>query len=286
MTIKKTFNIRNKILLILCVVLSLTIVGNFVISGEIFQNAQIEAFDNEAFATARGLQTNINSLIEKSFLPYTEIINCEPLLDSFVEKNTNVLYVYTTDIEGKALYTSVKVEFPFINSEKLAYNAKCGIEECIDDKEHGKLHYILPLYKIEVTDDGNSISNVGVLVVVYPRTCITDPLNRLYSNNAVIATITFALSLFLTFLFITQWVTQPLQKLDEAILNVSNKGLDEERMLDIKTNDEIGQIAQSFNDMISQLEATTVSKNYINSILFNMTEALYVIDSDKKNCYS
>ncbi len=279
---KKRFYIRKKVLLILCVVLFVTIVGNFVIGGEIFQKAQITAFDNEAFATARGLQTNINSLIEKSFLPYTEIINCEPLLDSFVEKNENVLYAYTTDINGNALYMSTGADSTLISSEQLADNVRLGLEESIDDENNHKLHYILPIYQVEEVNEEKVSTNVGVIVVTYPRTCITEPLTRFYSYNALLAIVTFACSLLLTFLLLTQWVTRPLQKLDKAILRVSQKGLDDGGRLEINSNDEIGQIAQSFNDMIVQLDVTTVSKNYINSILFNMSEALYVVDLDKR----
>ena len=51
--------------------------------------------------------------------------------------------------------------------------------------------------------------------------------------------------------------------------------------MNIRTNDEIGQIAQSFNNMLFQLDNTTVSKDYVDSILLNMSEALFVIDTDK-----
>ncbi len=274
-------SIRNKILLILCVVLSLTVVGNFVISGQLFKKSQVAAFDNEAFATARGLQTNINSLIEKNFLPYTEIVNCEPLLDDFVSKNEYVIYTYTTDVDGTMLYASKEAIEGGVSQNVLAQAVISGEEQSIEDAEKEVLYYILPLRgKAEKGEEVGS--NVGVLVVAYPRSCITDPLNRLHRYNALLAGVTFICSFLLIFLLITRWITRPLQKLDEAIRKVSSKGLTKENTLDIRTNDEIGQIAQSFNDMLVQLDDTTVSKNYIDSILLNMSEALFVIDTDKR----
>lgn len=275
------FNIRNKVLLILCAVLALTIVGNFVISAELFENAQVAAFDKEAFATARGLQTNINSLIDKSFLSYTDIVNCEPLLDHFVANNEHVLYTYTTDEKGLVLYASEGVVKDGIGSEKLETIILSGAEERIEDREKETLYYILPLQDTDEVDGNPVISQVGVLVVAYPRSCITEPLNKLYAYNAILASITFTFSLMLTFLLITKWVTKPLQMLDVAIRKVSKKGF-EETSLEIETNDEIGQIAQSFNDMLEQLAVTTVSQDYVNSILLNMSEALFVIDRDKR----
>lgn len=275
----RKMNIRIKILLILCGVLSLTIIGNFAISGQIFESAQVQAFDREAFATARGLQTTVNSLIEKNFLPYTEIVNCEPLLDEFVVNNEYVLYTYTTDVDGSVLYVSQGAETDCISKAQLEQAVLSGEEERIEEKTEGKLFYILPLQ--EVLED-ESTANVGVLVVAYPRSCITEPLNRLYRYNAVLAIVTFACSFLLIFLLITRWITRPLQKLDGAIQKVSGKGFKKENSLNICTNDEIGQIAQSFNNMLFQLDNTTVSKNYVDSILLNMSEALFVIDTDKR----
>ncbi|MBE5866417.1 MAG: EAL domain-containing protein [Lachnospiraceae bacterium] len=274
----KKMNIRIKILLILCGVLSLTVVGNFFISGQIFKSAQVDAFDREAFATARGLQTTVNSLIEKNFLPYTEIVNCEPLLDDFVANNEHVLYTYTTDVDGSALYVSQGAKTDCISRERLEQAVLSGAEERIEDRDDEKLFYILPLQ--EMTDE-NTASNVGVLVVAYPRSCITEPLNRLYRYNAVLALVTFVCSFLLIFLLITRWITHPLQKLDGAIRRVSRRGFKKENSLNIRTNDEIGQIAQSFNNMLLQLDSTTVSKDYVDSILLNMSEALFVIDMDK-----
>ena len=221
----RKMNIRIKILLILCGVLSLTIVGNFVISGEIFKSAQVAAFDREAFATARGLQTTVNSLIEKNFLPYTEIVNCEPLLDDFVANNEYVLFTYTTDVDGSVLYVSREAETDCIDKEYLGQAVLSGEELHIEDKKSEKLFYILPLQE-KVEDE--ILSNVGVLVVAYPRNCITEPLNRLYRYNAVLALVTFACSFLLIFLLITRWITRPLQKLDGAIRRVSRKGFKKE----------------------------------------------------------
>ncbi len=267
-------------MLILYAVLSLTLVGNFVISAENVESFQVKAFNNEAFATARGLQTNLNSLIEKSFLPYTDIVNCESLLDHFVESNTQVLYTYTTDTQGNVLYTSRQAVTNGLSKSILANNVIQAKEDCVDDELNGILYYILPLQEVVEVNSIEELSVVGVLVVAYPRTCITEPLVKLYINNAILVGITFVLSFMLIFMSLTKWVTKPLQMLDKAIRKVSKKGF-EGNSLDIISNDEIGQITQSFNDMLSQLAMTTVSKEYVDSILLNMSEALFVFDVDK-----
>lgn len=280
---KKTkFNIRRKVLLILYVVLSFTIIGNFVISGALFERSQIRAFDKEAFATARGLQSNIDSLIEKSFLPYTEISNCEVLLDNFVKNSEDTLYVYTTDVDGNLLYASEGAVYGRISKSSLKEYIVSDKEYRIDDKKKDTLYYILPLHDTGKFEGQQVVSQVGAMVVAYPRECITEPVIRLYIYNAVLAAVTFIISLVVIFMLMTRWFTEPLQKLDAAINKVSRTGVIEKNALDIHTNDEIGQIAQSFNDMLMQLKVTTVSKNYIDSILTNMSEALFVVNKDMR----
>ncbi|MBQ4284505.1 MAG: EAL domain-containing protein [Lachnospira sp.] len=283
MSKKKTnFNIRIKILLILCVVLSVTFIGNFVISGDLFQRSQIDAFDKEAFATARGLQNNIDSLIEKSFLPYTEISNCELLLHDFVDNSEDTLYVYTTDAEGELLYTSKDGVYGAIDKDSLKEYLMSDKEVRIDDKKSNTLYYILPLHDTAELKGQKVVSQVGAMVVAYPRTCITEPINRLYMYNAVLAVVTFIFSFVVIFTLITKWFTEPLQRLDAAIKDVSKTGIKDGSELNINTNDEIGQIAGSFNDMLMQLKVTTVSKDYVDSILENIGEALFVVNQEMR----
>ncbi|MFH1772240.1 MAG: ATP-binding protein [Candidatus Omnitrophota bacterium] len=48
----------------------------------------------------------------------------------------------------------------------------------------------------------------------------------------------------------------------------------------IKRNDEIGELAESFGLMVENLKKTTVSRDYVDSIIENMAESLIVIDQN------
>jgi PAS domain S-box-containing protein len=50
--------------------------------------------------------------------------------------------------------------------------------------------------------------------------------------------------------------------------------------VEIKSRDEIGQLANAFNKMASDLQMTTVSRDYMDSILETMPGALIVVDAD------
>ncbi len=46
--------------------------------------------------------------------------------------------------------------------------------------------------------------------------------------------------------------------------------------------DEIGRLATAFNHMLDQLGSITVSKNYVNNILFSMAESMIVVDAERR----
>ena len=50
----------------------------------------------------------------------------------------------------------------------------------------------------------------------------------------------------------------------------------------IESKDELGQLANSFNKMAEELQKTTVSKDYVDSIIESMIDALIVVDTDGK----
>lgn len=75
-------------------------------------------------------------------------------------------------------------------------------------------------------------------------------------------------------------ITNPIKELVKATRRIS-KG---DRRVKVKStsNDELNELAQSFNEMIDALRETTVSKNYLDSVLKNMFDALFVTDADLK----
>ncbi len=50
----------------------------------------------------------------------------------------------------------------------------------------------------------------------------------------------------------------------------------------IESKDELGKLANAFNEMTAELQKTTVSKDYVDSIIESMIDALIVVDPDGK----
>ncbi|MBM7036000.1 sensor histidine kinase [Vibrio ulleungensis] len=67
-------------------------------------------------------------------------------------------------------------------------------------------------------------------------------------------------------------------KLVASIKEISNGNFT--NRADVKGQDEIGQLGKYFNEMTDKLETTTVSKDYVNSILVGLNESLVVVSTD------
>jgi PAS domain S-box-containing protein len=73
-------------------------------------------------------------------------------------------------------------------------------------------------------------------------------------------------------------ITRPLKVLTDGVERVTRGDLDV--LIDVRTRDEIGQLATAFNSMTGQLCATTVSREYMEKLFDSMNEVLIVISPE------
>lgn len=79
---------------------------------------------------------------------------------------------------------------------------------------------------------------------------------------------------------ISRQISKPLYILRDATYRISQGDLSE--TIEIKAKDEVGQLAESFNKMLADLQNTMVSKEYVDNIIRSMHDALFVIDIEGK----
>ena len=77
-------------------------------------------------------------------------------------------------------------------------------------------------------------------------------------------------------LFLYRSIANPINKLAEAAKNIAQGNLDDR--IDYDSNDELGQLSQTFNNMAESLSRTTVSRDYVDSIIESMADLLIVTD--------
>ncbi len=101
---------------------------------------------------------------------------------------------------------------------------------------------------------------------------------RISSLLVLILTIVVFLFAIYIGIHISRSISNPIIELKNAVAEVGKGKL--ETKIDINTKDEIGQLAKSFRKMAENLRSTTVSKDYVDSIINNMVESLIVVAAD------
>jgi PAS domain S-box-containing protein len=93
-----------------------------------------------------------------------------------------------------------------------------------------------------------------------------------------IATLSALIAALLLGLFLSRSIGKPLAELKAAVLKIGQGRLD--TRLKARSRDEIGVLANTFNRMAEKLQATTVSKAYVDDIVESMSEMLIVTDPE------
>ncbi len=81
-------------------------------------------------------------------------------------------------------------------------------------------------------------------------------------------------------LLLAETIAKPIMNLKKVALSVGKGNLD--ARAEIESGDEIGILARTFNEMVANLQSTTVSKSYLDKIIRSLSDALIVIDAEAK----
>ncbi len=135
-----------------------------------------------------------------------------------------------------------------------------------------------------VMDYAVPIQSTDSLSIIYVRDTkveLTEVIQRIY--NIILQTLMLAISISLLFgYFLSRTITTPISNLTQKA-----KGLAEgefETKIEVKSNDEIGTLTATFNDMSAKLQDAmlqmSTEKNKIEAILLNMTDGVMAFATD------
>ncbi|GAV20277.1 cyclic di-GMP phosphodiesterase Gmr [Mariprofundus micogutta] len=83
---------------------------------------------------------------------------------------------------------------------------------------------------------------------------------------------------WLSYMIIRNRILAPIDQMTQATADITAGNLD--ARVDTRDGDEIAALGHSFNDMTESLEQTTVSKCYVDQIIYSLGDMLFVTDDD------
>ncbi len=181
--------------------------------------------------------------------------------------NTNIEYLVIHDI-NKTLYYSrflnnaIKYKYDSKSSKEMSENGRVFLSYSpilINGKKVGDIYigYSLAKQKLEIASIRQSIIIIGFILIL--------------------------ISLIATYLISTYFV-KPLSDMSKVFNEISNDDLSKRAKID--TEDEIGELAGSFNVMLDKLEKASIETKLLNTSLESKNIKLYELNATKDKFFS
>ncbi len=151
----------------------------------------------------------------------------------------------------------------------------------LNDKEVENLFQEVARYKNQLESDLSTLVERGRSELTATLSRTVDEV-RVRSQRAIaIGSISF-LALLMILINFGRRITDPIVALSRVTREVAKGQFDAEIKVPFQSNDEVGDLTDSFRTMTRSLKETTVSKSYVDNILKSMEDALIVTDSKWK----
>ena len=193
-----------------------------------------------------------------------------------VERNGNII-VHPEYTAGNKSWNDTFPEENILNIPSLSplseeiFNASTGFEIVNVD---GKSTYAVfaPIDEIN-----------GSLLFLLPEEAVMQSINDTINRTIFFLILVFLFIVLILLLFVSS-VTKPVEELRAAAMEVARGNLDYK--LDIKSNDEFGELSKEFNRMVGRLKKTTQelkeSQERYKSIFDESTDVIYITTEDGK----
>lgn len=261
--------LRTKIIASTLLIVLLILIGSYLVIQDI-QTGIIEGeFRDKGFLLANHLALEVTTP-----LLVNDLIEIRNAVENTKNSNPDIEYIYVTDSEGIVLVHTFERGFPkaLLNRSK---PANVNAEE-VFNTEKGIVHeFDVPLFKnVGYVHVGVSENKVRAQILEASRKLL------LLAASAIILGGVFAY-------FIGRRLTEPIMKLTEGA-NRINKGILAQK-IDIRAGDELGELAQTFNNMASSLnqkikelmtskERTEAAEKYLETLFNSIEDGIVVLN--------
>ncbi|MDO9493637.1 sensor domain-containing diguanylate cyclase [Acetobacterium sp.] len=130
------------------------------------------------------------------------------------------------------------------------------------------------------TFPGGMNDSQKVIAITYNYDAIIRQINGTRISAMLVFLVYTVFSLLLIYFLVTRTLTEPLIRLTNRIKTVTGDNLDFE--MPVTGTNEMGQLAQSFNDLSQKLKSTLVTKKYLENVIDSVGDILIIMDHDLK----
>ncbi|MBE3136900.1 MAG: HAMP domain-containing protein [Thermoplasmata archaeon] len=242
-------SLKVKILIITVGVLFLYVSIGTLISSSIFADEYSKALISKSLVIDHSLKSQLDRLL-KLGIPLEELTGFEKQCQEIAERYKEISYAMVVDYNGQILF----------HSDPMQQGRMINDAEILDAVRNEKEN--TQIFSMEEDYYGTSVpifdtngKHLGAVMVGFPVEIITQKTEVIIFSSIIVAFVSFIVTTVILVYTISRWITKPINKLLDVIKDIGEKG-DLSRRVKIRSYDEIGQLASSFNQMIQDLEKT------------------------------
>ena len=273
-----TRNLNTKIIVVFTIILFTANVINGGRGAMIYMSEYSSSLKRETLIIGQVLKLQLDRLLALE-IPLEDLMGFEEQCQEVVQKYPNISFAAVIATDGKILFHSnSSLDGKYFKNSVVLKAIRRGKEEIVEYFAQHEKHYgvIIPV------DDFNG-KHRGAIVLSLPGNVITYRIISGIVVSIIFSFLIFLLSLMGIIYFLKRWLTNPLRKLNQVTKEIGALGIDSFQEVRITSRDEMEELASSFNTMATELQRTTVSKDYVDSIISSMMDALIVIDSQGRD---
>lgn len=278
--------IRHKILVAALPLLLVSVVAMSILSEQAAQEVLIQGVINSGRAISLNL---VQSQEMVQSFQQGEENRLLPLLQQ-VQENSGARYAVILSPTGEVLAHTNVVERGKLYADPVTLQALASTQpEYLRLEVDGQalMDFSFPIWELEQTDAGEEFilmgkkdvraqKRLGTIRLGLPLQEALDTAERISAQMFWIVSLVSLSAVALGLLYMGR-LLRPISLLARAADRIGKGGTG--LTVPVLADDELGELARSFNHMSEELAATTVSKDFLDSILRNMQDLLVVTDA-------
>lgn len=241
-------SLKFKIATISAVILFLGIGATTIFNSIYFLREYSKAIHAKTLTLGKMLKHQLDSVLGYD-IPLNNLVGFEEQCQNLVDNHKDIEYAMVVNTTGEILFHNYSFQQDHVITDpailqkiisQKQVNHKCtinAVEYC---------DFIIPVF-------GKHGEHIGAVRVGFPSKLIADKTKSMifFSFGIAIVFLCFCIVLLVVLLYF--WISKPFRLLVSAMHNVRQEGTTSYKLLQLDSNDEIGQLASGFNQMVLEL---------------------------------
>lgn len=251
--------LRGKILLIATAVVLVGLTAGLVSSAYLFKSLYVASLQSRSIAIAQGMRLQMDRILQLG-IQMDNLVGFDKQCTAVVDGYEGIAFAMVVNRDGNILFhNDVTQQGRPVASAELIAAARSKVDLTTEFKSGG-LHSYAASVPIFSTDG----EHLGTVMVGVSAKVIDSKLLPMYQKLMLVGLLALVCGASIILMTLSHFITRPLQVFVQSLQRLRNNTTDLSQRVRWESSDELGDLAQAFNGLMSTLQDATVSKSTLN----------------------